>query len=57
VEGKFAVCATDDSNEMILPGLNGFFSDVPSMVIGRDELILHARVGDGLFVCCGCFIV
>ena len=44
-------------NEMILPGLNGFFSNVPSMVIGRDELICHARVGDGLLVCCGCFLV
>ena len=56
MEGKFAVCADDDSNEMILPGLYGFFSDIPSMVVGRNELIRHAGVGDGLFVCCGCFV-
>ena len=35
----FVVCTADDSNEMILPGLDGFFSNVSSMVIGRNKLI------------------
>jgi hypothetical protein len=39
VEGEFVVCAADDSNEVILPGLDGFFSNVPSMIIGRNKLI------------------
>ena len=42
---------------MILPGLNGFFSNVPSMVIGWNQLIQHARVGDGHFVCGRYFVI
>ena len=57
MEGKFVVRATDDSNEMILPGLDGFFSDVPLMIARRNELIRHAGVSDGLLVCSGYFAV
>jgi hypothetical protein len=57
VEGKFVVCAADDRSEMILPGLNRFFGNVPSMVVGWNQLVGHAGVGDGHFVCGRYFII
>ena len=57
MEGKFVVCAADDRSEMILPGLNRFFGNVPSMVVGWNQLVGHAGVGDGHFVCGRYFII
>ncbi len=56
LEGDFFVCPADDGNEVILPGLDGFFGNVSLMIIGRNKLIGHARVFDGFFMwrifCC-----
>ena len=57
VEGGFVVCPTDDGNEVILPGLDGFFGNVPVMIVRRNELVRHAGVGDCRFVGSGDFDV
>ena len=57
MEGKFVVCATDDRNEVILPGLNGFFGNVPLMIVWWNQLVQHAGVGDCRFVCGTYFII
>ena len=33
VEGELVVCVADDGNEVILPGLNGFFGNVAAMIV------------------------
>ena len=57
VEGESVVCPADDSNEVVLTGLDDFFGYVPAMIIRRNELVRHARVSDCLFLGSGDFVV
>ena len=57
VERESVGGAAENTNEVVLPRLEGFFGDVAAMIVGRDQLVRHVCGRDLSFVSSGDLIV